>query len=162
MRSSPSVGSSNTQIGASCKNIRAKLNRRAWPPERPLPPSPIQVSRPWGSDSTQSRSCAFSRADFNTDSSASGRAIKRFFRKVAWNKWVCWETTPMVFRKSDSEKVLRSWLPIWILPLIGSQNRTSRLKRVDFPVPVSPKMATRWPCSICKSNPSRTHGSESP
>ena len=158
-RSRPSVGSSSNHMGASRRTAWATARRRASPPERPWPDSPIQVSKPWGRAATKASSRAARRADHIWLSSAAGQARRRLSRIVALKRWDCWETTARFPRRWLSLRARRSRPPMRIWPFSGSQKRTSSCIRVDLPAPVAPMTATRSPWSMARQNSFSTAGS---
>ena len=83
--SSALVASSSSRIGASRRMARAIATRCRWPPESFTPRSPTSVSKPRGSASTNSVTCAASAAARISVVVAPGRPNAMFSPIVRWN-----------------------------------------------------------------------------
>ena len=70
-----------------------------------------------------------------------------------------WKTTPRRLSRDDLSISLKLIPAQRLLPLSGWYSPARRAARVDFPDPLAPTTAVRFPAGISKLRPSRTRRS---
>src|SRR5680860_1886416 len=115
------------------------------PPETCACPSPSQVSRPSGSESSQSLREAWRRACSTSKSVASGRARRTFSTSVVPKTCGSSSTRPTTVRRSSKPSSCIGVRPRVTRPLDGSRKRSIIPARVLLPDPERPTTPIRAP-----------------
>ena len=145
------VASSNTNTGESCRSARAMAMRWRWPPDRLAASGSIVMSRPSCCERTKSAIRACSSVSQRRESTASdaaspfwpssGKAIRRFSRRVPANRWLLAPIRLMVRASVSPDRsdtltpfsVSEPWYPVNV--------PASSAAAVDLPEPEMPTMA---------------------
>ena len=157
--SRPTVGSSSSMTGVSCKSTRASAMRWRSPPEKRIPASSTMVSSPSGRRSTRLDRPTCASTSRISSSVAAGLPMRRFSRSVMLKRYVCCWITPMQ-RATPSPKLLVGTPFSVTLPDAGARSPRMREASVLLPEPLRPRMATFWPCGMVRLTPSSTARAE--
>ena len=145
------MGSSSTRTGRSASRTRAIPIRWCSPPDTPGPIPPRRVSRPSGRFSHQARSPARRSASVSCSGVASGRATRRFWRRVLSNRWAPGPHHAIRPRTSSERRSRASTSSTDSAPPRTSSVRMTAAIRVLFPEPEGPLTARCPPARRSRS-----------